>query len=427
MPPLRQLLLAGAAVAAATAPPPAPETGPHVGSFEMRPAASALGAYHNSSLNSWGGALLHVEDDKTWPYHMFASGFVEGCGLHAWETNSEIIHLVSADLRKPFVLSDVALPPWHHGVGAARAPDGTFLLFTMGKTNTSNVVPCPGGIPRWPSSQNCTKPACTGFDVRGHSAPSAYGPWTPIHNIAPNSKYFGTEVLWNAVNPDPSPFILPNGTVVVVGGGLYAAAHWKGPYLPVPGPRFTQNKTLGTDPRLHGGHAAAEDAYLWYQDGHWRQMWHQKIDSPTDHVGDHNQCQYFPYVGGYAVAKTPGFDGLRGEWQHNFFQPGFGLNVSLANGSSFCLSRRERPKLAEIEGKLWLTNGVMADGIAGDGPADRGTYTFLQEVVSIPNLTTTFNRSVRLKTDDPRVVRSTATDLPHVPVAAVAWEPNHVA
>ena len=126
------------------------------------------------------------------------------------------------------------------------------------------------------------------------------------------------------------------------------------------------------------------------------------------------------------MAKTPGFDGLRGEWQHNFFQPGFGLNVSLANGSSFCLSRRERPKLAEIEGKMWLTNGVMADGIAGDGPADRGTYTFLQEVVSIPNLTTTFNRSVRLKTDDPRVVRSTAADLPHVSVAAVASAAAHL-
>ena len=24
------------------------------------------------------------------PYHMFTSGFVGGCGLHAWETNSQV-------------------------------------------------------------------------------------------------------------------------------------------------------------------------------------------------------------------------------------------------------------------------------------------------------------------------------------------------
>jgi hypothetical protein len=364
----------------------AKETGPHVGVFEMAPAASALGAYRNDSLNSWGGALLHVPEDPAWPYHMFASGFVEGCGLHAWETNSAIIHLVSKSMEQPFVLSDVALPPWHHGVGAARAPDGTFLLFTMGKTNLSNVVPCLKGVPAWPSSQNCTRPVCTGFDVRGHSSQSVYGPWTPITNINPASKYHGSHVLWNAVNPDPSPFILPNGSVMVVGGGVHAAPHWKGPYLSVPGPHHEANKTLNHDPRLHGGHAASEDAYLWYQQGRWRQMWHQKIDDPTNHTNDHDQCAYFPYVGGYAVAKTEGYDGLSGEWAHCFFNPGFGLNVSLRNGSSVCLSRRERPKLVSIEGRMWLTNGAMLDGAAGDGPADRGTYTFIQEVLSIPEV-----------------------------------------
>ena len=67
-------------------PPPLPEHGPHVGSFVMAPAKSVLGAYRNDSLNSWGGALVHVPEDRRWPYHMFASAFVGGCGLHAWET-----------------------------------------------------------------------------------------------------------------------------------------------------------------------------------------------------------------------------------------------------------------------------------------------------------------------------------------------------
>ena len=376
--------------------PPQPETGPRVGSFTMAPARSVLGAYRNDSLNSWGGALLHVPEDPRWPYHMFASAFVEGCGLHAWETNSEIVHLVSDSMEKPFRLSEVALPPWHHGVGATRAPDGTFLLFTMGTTNASNVVPCPGGIPAWPSHQNCSAPECKGYHVRGHSSRSIYGPWTPIRN-----KLDGTDILWTAVNPDPSPFVLPNGTVVVCGGGIHVAQHWSGPYLPHPGPRFPPSPpSTPPDPRLKGGHAAAEDEFLWFADGRWRIMWHQKLDGPTNSTGDHDQCSYFPYVGGYGVAKTPGYDGLSGEWERDFFSPGFGLNVSLANGSSFCLARRERPKVATIEGRTWLTNGAMVDGVAGDGPADRGTYTFIQEVLRIPNTTAGFPR---LKTiDTPR-------------------------
>jgi len=51
-------------------------------------------------------------------------------------------------------------------------------------------------------------------------------------------------------------------------------------------------------------------------------MWHQKLDSPTNSTGNHNPCSYFPYVGGYAVASTPGIDGLSGLWERNFFEPG---------------------------------------------------------------------------------------------------------
>jgi hypothetical protein len=251
---------------------PGGESGPAVGSFTLAPVQSYTGAYRNHSLNTWGAALLHDQDNAEYPYHMFASAFVEGCGLHAWETNSQIVHLVSASMEEPFVMHDVALPPWHHGVGAARHTDGTYLLFTMGTTNASWVVPCPGGIPSWPSHQNCSPPVCSGFNVRGHSSPTLNGPWTPIENIDSESEYFGTHILWNAVNPDPSPWVLPNGTVVVVGGGFYSAPHWKGPYRRAAGPRYPppRNKP-DKDSRLHGGRASAEDAYLWYMDGRWRQ------------------------------------------------------------------------------------------------------------------------------------------------------------
>ena len=122
-------------------------------------------------------------------------------------------------------------------------------MFTMGATNASWPVPCPGGVPAWPSSFNCSAAAgCKGQPVRGHSAPTAYGPWTPI--LGPG----GGEVLWTAVNPDPSPTVLPNGTVCVVGGGIRCAADWRGPYLEVPGPKFADARhNYSGDPRLYGG------------------------------------------------------------------------------------------------------------------------------------------------------------------------------
>jgi len=324
--------------------------------------------------------LVHVPEDTTTPYHMYASAFVLGCGLHTWETNSQIVHLVSTDLEKPFVFSDVVLPPWHHGVGATRVLDGTFVIFSMGWTNSSWPVPCVGGEPLWKSSFNCTRPpvgSCHGQAVRGHWSKSAYGPWTPILNPTD-----GSDILWTAVNPDPSPWVLPNGTICVVGGGIRCADHYLGPYIEVPGGKFP--RTNNSDPRLHGGHAAAEDPYLWTTgdgvDLRWHQLWHQKIDNPTNRSGAHDQCTYFPYVGGYGKSKSAE---LSGEWDHDFFRPAFGLNITLKNGSSFCLTRRERPKLVNIEGRMWLTNGAQSEGLPGDGPGDRGVYTFIQEVLSI--------------------------------------------
>ena len=133
----------------------------------------------------------------------------------------------------------------------------------------------------------------------------------------------------------------------------------------------------------HGGRPAAEDPYLWTTGSgtglRWHMLTHQKIDDARNATGAHNQCGYFPYIGGYAMSRTAALDGL---WDHDFFDPGFGLNVSLRGGGSFCLARRERPKLATIDGRMWLTNGAMASGLPGDGPGDLGTFTFIQEVLS---------------------------------------------
>ena len=52
----------------------------------LRPAPlPAVQVYRNASMWSWGGSVIFVGGR----YHIYAAAFTEGCGLSAWETNSQ--------------------------------------------------------------------------------------------------------------------------------------------------------------------------------------------------------------------------------------------------------------------------------------------------------------------------------------------------
>lgn len=186
--------------------------------WEMAPAPAPFGsrqAYCNASMTTFGGGIVHWPDGPGGgSFHLFATGMTHGCGIHAWSSNAKVIHAVSAVPEGPYAYADDALPVLAAAPGVARAPDGTFLLFSMGSTNASLEQDCPHGEPRHRREQII-------WDVRLHSAPTPHGPWSAV-KAGPN----GSTVLWSAVNPTPSPWLLPNGTVVVIGGGLWIADHW---------------------------------------------------------------------------------------------------------------------------------------------------------------------------------------------------------
>jgi hypothetical protein len=334
---------------------------------------------------SWGGGIVHWPsgdggDDR---FHLFASGMTNGCGLHAWSSNTLVLHATSPTVEGPYVFADVALPVLATSPGPAHAPDGTFLLFSMGTANSSRAVPCPGGEPSPQIHQ-------TYFDVKLHVSKTPFGPWTPVKNAS------GGTTLWRAVNPTPSPWILANGTVVVVGGGTHIAPHWSGPYREVPGPVIAVNAAkCSADPRSHPEsspteHCATEDPFLWFDSrvSRWKHMLHQKLDdapaprNATDPTGHTPQCEFFPYTVGYGVSKT---DDLWGEWDYDFYRPGTGLNVAIADpggsgGTLYCLGKRERPKMFLHANRTWLLNGA-APTVMGNG--DTGTFTMIQEVLSM--------------------------------------------
>jgi hypothetical protein len=196
--------------------------------------------------------------------------------------------------------------------------DGTILLYTIGME--------PQGAPR-----NCKKGLQLGAAAHGaelielHYSASPYGPWTQL--IVPGASYGGRN-LFNGTNP--SPWVLPNGTVVVASHGASVVASttgahdWRGPYAP-PEPLFAPPGVI-----------KFEDPFLWFDSGAdvWRALLHQYNGSAP-----HPQFR----VGGYAQSRGAE---LFGAWDvQSEATPAYTTLVPFAGGSARNYTRRERPKL----------------------------------------------------------------------------------
>lgn len=287
-------------------------------------------AYYNSTFASWGGSVIEVPEDPTWRYHMYVAAFINRCGLNAWEVNSEVIHTVSNNPLGPFTMLDVALPVWHHNPQVTRYVDGTFLLYSIGMNPEGRVANCTKEQQQHHHQQQqgvALGPLQHGAElIQVHTSSTPYGPWTPVQPGAFN--------LFNGTNP--SPWVLPNGTVVVAShdnGGLSisTAPHWSGPYTPA-------RDVLPYDSSKNW---TFEDPFLWYScaadnvtDCKWRVLLHQYQTNDTHH-------QFA--VGGYA--ETAGPD-VFGPWTlQSESTPVYTVAVSFSDGSNVTYSRRERPKV----------------------------------------------------------------------------------
>ena len=331
--------------------------------FNLAPAPSPFAGhqgYYNASAWSWGGSLIHVPDDAAFPFHMFAEAELGACGVHAWQTNARVVHAVSKLAEGPYEWRDDPLPAgqWHAGPDISRASDGTFLLMTMNSNATA--AHCVDGVgnfscPPDPATGKLPKPGypCIHsglFRNRMYASHSPYGPWDEVHNAS------GGDVIPASINANAVAHPLPNGTVLIVGGGIHVAPSWSGPYSrvnrglelndPTTG-RAYDFKSCPLDPRNAAAHAkwpkatcALEDIFVWFDPARlrWRWMAHQKLKGAGDR-GLH-QCDYFPGVGGFAQSDSENF---WGSWTYDFWAPAYGLYSRLSNGTDYCLESRERP------------------------------------------------------------------------------------
>jgi hypothetical protein len=92
---------------------------------------------------SWGGSVN--KDPADGKYVMFAA---EHCSLGQWTTNSQVVMAKSDTPTGPFVRHGVAIPPWSHNPEAVLAPDGTWVIYTLGPGfGLKPVLNCTTGSP----------------------------------------------------------------------------------------------------------------------------------------------------------------------------------------------------------------------------------------------------------------------------------------
>ena len=309
----------------------APFTGPTCTLLATaRSPVPGLGGYLNQSAWSWGGSPIRGRDDGM--FHLFASQLTNGCGLLHYQTNSEVVHLVSRAAAGPYTFRDVALArrgPGHWDSGTVHGPTirydpsrREYVLFYM-STNFSGPSPVCFGNRSYP-------PIMVSHSRRIGVAwsKSLDGPWqradAPI--LTPSEE----AGAWDAADvSNPAPAIADDGSVllayraggdhVAVGGGIgiAGAPSYRGPYT-----------------RLnHSMLFAAEDAVMWREPaeagGHLHMLVHafQGVDGRAD-----------DNVGGHAWSR----DGVL--WQYTM-EPAYTLRVDWTNGTSTDLYRRERPQL----------------------------------------------------------------------------------
>eukprot|EP01052_Picozoa_sp_SAG31_P047737 SAG31_NODE_9688_length_1241_cov_1.491243_1_plen_232_part_10 len=214
---------------------------------ECGPACAFHGGVNdNRSTSSWGGSVIELNSSNgTREFWMFAAEFANHCDLGAWGTNSQVVAAVSRTPTGPFTRQNVAVPTWSHNPEVVRAADGTLIIFTLGSGLPQGTLQNCSGDPLGsadtaaptPSTQKLGRRATgivpANFTVHS-SAGSPLGPWT-----ATTVQIEGWNASWNLGNWNPSPVILPDGSVRVMAHTSYVgwsgevileAASWKGPY-----------------------------------------------------------------------------------------------------------------------------------------------------------------------------------------------------
>jgi hypothetical protein len=339
------------------------------------------------NITTWGGMSINV--DGVW--HLFAAQMTNKCPLSSWANNSRTVHGVSlsGNANGPFSASslDEIAQPFSSNPKIFRAPDGTFLLFSIGSglwnttqevcnsssSSSSEIIqhhhhsylpgPDEDGCGLFPGSGASGCGLSLGYSLH------VEGPYTFVPLIITDAN---TSKILDCMHGNPSPWIFSNGSILLAfnGGychnytetiGLAFAPSWKGPW-----------KMFQRDPILinarDGSIHIAEDPMLWAS--------HRGF-----HLMVHNQ---YRDGGGSPSLYAHSLDARTWILHDAIDNPGpYNGTVVWNDGSPTSLFDVERPQLIfNLKGEaIWLTNGAA-------GPYQAMAFTLFRPLKSTSILST---------------------------------------
>lgn len=316
----------------------------------LREVNASLGG---ANVSTWGAPMLFDGASRSW--HAWASEMVDGCGINSWRTNSQVVHFEAADPSGPWARREVAQPVFAHEASVARGPGGEWVMVwsAWALPNASDrCTNCSQGATSagYPKG-GCGADRMHGFKQMMAVARSPSGPWSALE-----IPQLSTGWDWNfavAIRGDGSAVGLIRGGMVwrAPAGGYANASAWAPVGGTPEGPALPDNGNV-------------EDPFVWIdRRGRFHAVLHN-MEPSTQEVG---------YCGVHAFSEA-GDVWTAGGWA-------FGATVNYTDGSSFTLTRRERPHLLFNEdGSLRaLSNGVQYGGPPGS--QEDAIFTLVQPIV----------------------------------------------
>ncbi len=294
--------------------------------------------FSSDEWSHWGGSLVKGDDGL---YHMFYSRWETDLGW-AWVTDSEVAHAVSESPFGPFEFRDVALPPrgaefWDgmctHNPTVRKFGD-KYYIYYMGNRGDGKVVGKPGQQDlNWVHRNNQR----IGVAV----ADNPNGPWTRFDEPLIDITHGDDEAIDALMTSNPSitqrpdggflmvykvvgkKFPLPNGGPVL--HGIAASESPTGPFVKHPEPTFV----------VPGDPFAAEDPYIWHQDGKYRAIVKHIDKIPNPETGKVDR-----------VFSLVQFESLNGyDWGPSKHHDVSDRTVTWADGTTQKMDHLERPQV----------------------------------------------------------------------------------
>ena len=238
--------------------------GEQCGALNLEPAARIAYGYDQATevterFSSWGGGppVKSTEDGK---YHLFVSELAAHCGMSTWDRMSTSVHAIADTIDGPYSkVATVVGTESHNTIYVYSPSDKMHLIYTIfsgiAPESCNPYIKCTNGTtpnstegslrphtPWPPMTGNCTA------GPRGviHYSKSLNGPWRSAGGLTVAASPKPPPV---AGISNPTPYIFPNGTVIMLGRGpdedrkthvrnhnifLYRAPTWNSTYTWVP-------------------------------------------------------------------------------------------------------------------------------------------------------------------------------------------------